>query len=215
MDSNAFDQMQNHVIDYDRHPDDVLVLLCQEGDNQAFAELMKRNQSTATKLALSILHDRQDAEDEVQNAFWKAFAHIGQFQRDAKFSTWLTRIVVNQCLMRLRQTRRAHFYYLDDAVVGEDVMTLDLPDQTMTPEQQLGQHEISDVLVHEIQRIPPLLRNVFLLRDVEQRPMDEVAGRLGISVAAAKSRLLRARSELRSRLKKHCGQVGPATLFAS
>jgi RNA polymerase sigma-70 factor, ECF subfamily len=215
MDSNAFDRMQNHVTDYDQHPDDVLVLLCQAGDNQAFAELMKRNQSTATKLALSILHDRQDAEDEVQNAFWKAFEHIGQFQRDAKFSTWLTRIVVNQCLMRLRQTRRARFYYLDDAVVGEDVMTLDLPDQTMTPEQQLAQHEISDVLVHEIQRIPPLLRNVFLLRDVEQRPMEEVAGRLGISVAAAKSRLLRARSELRSRLKKHCGQVGPATLFAS
>jgi len=215
MDSNVFDQMQNHVSDYGQHPDDVLVLLCQSGDNQAFAELMKRNQATATKLALSILHDQQDAEDEVQNAFWKAFEHINQFQRDAKFSTWLTRIVVNQCLMRLRQSRRARFYYLDDAVVGDDVMTLDLPDQAMTPEQQLGQHEISDVLVHEIQRIPPLLRNVFLLRDVEQRPMDEVAGRLGISVAAAKSRLLRARSELRSRLKKHCGQIGPATLFAS
>lgn len=215
MDSNVVDQMQNHLIDYERHPDDVLVLLCQRGDNQAFAELMKRNQATATKLALSILHDRQDAEDEVQNSFWKAFEHINQFQRDAKFSTWLTRIVVNQCLMRLRQTRRARFYYLDDAVVGDDVMTLDLPDQTMTPEQQVGQDEISDVLVHEIQRIPPLLRNVFLLRDVEQRPMDEVAGRLGISVAAAKSRLLRARSELRSRLKKHCGQIGPATLFAS
>ena len=215
MDSTVFDQMQNHVRDYGQHPDDVLVLLCQSGDNQAFAELMKRNQATATKLALSILHDQQDAEDEVQNAFWKAFEHINQFQRDAKFSTWLTRIVVNQCLMRLRQSRRARFYYLDDAVVGEDVMTLDLPDQAMTPEQQLGQHEISDVLVHEIQRIPPLLRNVFLLRDVEQRPMDEVARRLGISVAAAKSRLLRARSELRSRLKKHCGQIGPATLFAS
>jgi RNA polymerase sigma-70 factor, ECF subfamily len=215
MDSNVVDQMQNHLIDYERHADDVLVLLCQRGDNQAFAELMKRNQAAATKLALSILHDRQDAEDEVQNSFWKAFEHINQFQRDAKFSTWLTRIVVNQCLMRLRQTRRARFYYLDDAVVGDDVMTLDLPDQTMTPEQQVGQDEISNVLVHEIQRIPPLLRNVFVLRDVEQRPMDEVAGRLGISVAAAKSRLLRARSELRSRLKKHCGQIGPATLFAS
>jgi RNA polymerase sigma-70 factor, ECF subfamily len=214
MDSNVFDSMQNHA-DYNRHPDDVLVVLCQEGDNQAFAELMKRNQPTAIKLALSILHDRQDAEDEVQNAFWKAFQHINQFQRDAKFSTWLTRIVVNQCLMRIRQTRRARFYYLDDALVGDDVMTLDVPDKTMTPEQQVGQHQISDVLVHEIRRIPPILRSVFLLRDVEQRPMEEVAGCLGISVAAAKSRLLRARSELRTRLKKHCGQIGPATLLAS
>jgi RNA polymerase sigma-70 factor (ECF subfamily) len=215
MDSNAFNRIQNDVVKYDGHADDVLVMLCQEGDNQAFAELMKRNQSTAMKLALSILHDRQDAEDEVQNAFWKAYEHINQFQRDAKFSTWLTRIVVNQCLMRLRQTRRARFYYLDDALVGDDVMTLDLPDRTLTPEQQVGQDELSDVLVHEIRRIPPLLRNVFLLRDVEQRPMEEVADTLGISVAAAKSRLLRARAELRSRLRKHCGQVGPATLFAS
>lgn len=215
MDSNAFDRIQNDVVKYDGHTDDALVMLCQRGDNQAFAELMKRNQSTAMKLALSILHDRQDAEDEVQNAFWKAYEHINQFQRDAKFSTWLTRIVVNQCLMRLRQTRRARFYYLDDALVGDDVMTLDLPDQALTPEQQMGQNELSDVLVHEIRRIPPLLRNVFLLRDVEQRPMEEVADTLGISVAAAKSRLLRARAELRSRLLKHCGQVGPATLFAS
>ena len=70
---------------------------------------------------MSILRDRQDAEDEVQNAFWKAFDHINQFQQDAKFSTWLTRIVVNQCLMRLRQTRRAKFLYLDDSIVGEEI----------------------------------------------------------------------------------------------
>ncbi len=191
-----------------------LVRLCQRGNNEAFAELMRRHQSSSFKLAMSILRDKQDAEDEVQNAFWKAFDHINQFQQDAKFSTWLTRIVVNQCLMRLRQTRRAKFFYMDDALVGEETMSFDLPDRGQTPEEQLGQSEIAEALKHEIRRIPPLLRTVFMLRDVEQLPMTDVAEKLGISVAAAKSRLLRARFELRARMEKHAGRVGPAALFA-
>lgn len=194
--------------------DDRLVDLCQRGQDGAFAELMSRHQTSAMKLALSVLRDRQDAEDEVQNAFWKAYEHIGQFQRDSKFSTWLTRIVVNQCLMRLRQARRAKFYYLDDTQVGEEAMTLELKDQRRSPEQTLGQAEVADVLHAEIQRIPPLLRHVFLLRDVQQKPMPEVAEQLGISVAAAKSRLLRARAELRHRMKRHHGEIGPAVLMA-
>ena len=92
-------------------------------------------------------------------------------------------------------------------------MNLDLKDARQTPEQALGRAEVADVLYEEIRRTPPLLRHVFLLRDVEQRPMSEVAERLGISVAAAKSRLLRARAELRSRMRRHYGEIGPATLL--
>ncbi|MCS7025739.1 MAG: sigma-70 family RNA polymerase sigma factor [Bryobacteraceae bacterium] len=194
--------------------DDQLVVLAQGGYDPAFAELIRRHQSSCLKLAMSILRDRSDAEDEVQNAFWKAFEHLGQFQRDARFSTWLTRIVVNQCLMRLRQTRRAKFLYLDDAMIGDEVGTLELPAPEQTPEQELGKQEVANLLRKEIRRIPPLLRNVFLLRDVQQLPMPDVAKQLGISVAAAKSRLLRARLELRSRLAKHQGRLGPATLTA-
>jgi RNA polymerase sigma-70 factor (ECF subfamily) len=167
------------------------------------------------KVALSIVRDKLDAEDEVQNAFWKAYQHINQFQQDAKFSTWLTRIVVNQCLMKLRQARRVKFAYLDDAQPGEEILTFELKDFRQGPEQILGQTEVARVLQHEIRRTPPLLRNVFLLRDVEHRPMPEVAERLGISVAAAKSRLLRARAELRERMKRHLGDIGPATLMTS
>ena len=212
MDSSDMRAMQNPN-GYNAMGDDVLVNLCQKGDNAAFAELMKRHQSSAFKLALSILRDRSDAEDEVQNAFWKAYEHIEQFQQDAKFSTWLTRIVVNQCLMRLRQTRRARFYYLDDTNVGDEVMTLDLPDKAKSPEQELGQFEVAEVLKEEIRRIPPLLRRVFMLRDVQQRPMPEVAQELGISIAAAKSRLLRARAELRQRMSRHSGSTGSAILM--
>jgi RNA polymerase sigma-70 factor, ECF subfamily len=190
-----------------------LVDLAQEGNAQAFSELVSRYQSACYKQALSILRDKSDAEDEVQNALWKAFQHIGQFNKEAKFSTWLTRIVVNQCLMRLRQSRRAKFLYIDDTLVGEEVQTLELPDERESPERGVAQDELSKVLHQEISRIPPLLRTVFELRDVQELPMPEVANRLGISIAAAKSRLLRARLELRQRMQKHFGSMGAATLM--
>jgi RNA polymerase sigma-70 factor (ECF subfamily) len=213
MDSQEKLQMQKTTV-YMDVADHSLVELCQHGDNAAFAELMKRHQTAASKLAFSILRDKSDAEDEVQNAFWKAYEHINQFQQDSKFSTWLTRIVVNQCLMRLRQTRRTRFHFLDDTAVGDDVAVLDLPDKRRSPEQELGRVEVAQVLREEIKRIPPLLRNVFMMRDVQQMPMPEVAEELGISVAAAKSRLLRARAELRQRMKRHCGAIGEAILLA-
>jgi RNA polymerase sigma-70 factor (ECF subfamily) len=211
MDSHARRQMQNRN-DSDA-ADDFLVEQCKGGNQSAFNELMRRYHSAALKVALSIVRDRQDAEDEVQNAFWKAYEHIGQFNKDAKFSTWLTRIVVNQCLMKLRRTRRTRYTYIDDVLVGEEIVSLDLKDARQTPEQALGRAEVAGVLYEEIRRTPPLLRNVFLLRDVEQRPMPEVAELLGISVAAAKSRLLRARTELRTRMQRHYGEIGPATLI--
>jgi RNA polymerase sigma-70 factor, ECF subfamily len=206
--------MQNQIRnDYEMLGDKYLVTLSQGGDNQAFAVLIERHYSTCQKLAYSILHDRADAEDEVQNASWKAFEHIGQFQCDAKFSTWLTRIVVNQCLMRLRQTRRSRLLYIEDTAT-EESRALDFPSVEESPEESVGKSQLAEVLQNEIRRIPPLLRNVFILRDVEELPMQDVADRLDISVAAAKSRLLRARHELRMRLEKYQGRLGAATLLA-
>lgn len=213
MDSQHVQQMQNRD-GYRELADDGLVEMCQDGNNRAFDELMRRHQTAVMKIALSIVRDKQDAEDEVQNAFWKAYEHINQFQRDAKFSTWLTRIVVNQCLMRLRQGRRAKFAYIEDAQPGEEFAIFELRDVRQSPEDSLGQAEVAAMLEKEIRRTPPLLRNVFLLRDVQEKPMTEVAEKLGISVAAAKSRLLRARTELRNRMERHNGEAGPATLMA-
>jgi RNA polymerase sigma-70 factor (ECF subfamily) len=213
MDSPRSTQMQNPEL-YRHMADDVLVERCQEGDTSAFGELARRHRSGATKVAVSILRDSLEAEDEVQNALWKAYEHIHQFQRDAKFSTWLTRIVVNQCLMRLRQIRRSNFLYLDDGEIGGDPGTYELKEKGISPEEELSRTEIAAALQYEIRHTPPLLRHVFVLRDVQQLPMPEVARALGISVAAAKSRLLRARAELRSRMKRHCGRIGPAALMA-
>lgn len=198
--------------EFDGCSDEQLVRLSQSGRRDAFSELTRRNYSLSLKLAISILHDREEAEDEVQNAYWKAWQHIDQFLIDAKFSTWMTRIVVNQCLMRLRKARRAKFLYIDDVQIGEERGTLELQDVERSPESLLGAKELATVLRREIKRIPPLLRTVFMLRDIDQLPMPEVAEQLGITVAAAKSRLLRARAELRGRLEKHCGSMGVATL---
>jgi RNA polymerase sigma-70 factor (ECF subfamily) len=189
--------------------EDELLTLAQERNGAAFEELMRRSSSSSLKLALSILKDRQDAEDEVQNSYWNAWRYLGQFQRGAKFSTWISRIVINHCLMRLRKSRRASFLYLDEEAAGGEMAAMELPDGNATPEVELGNREISTILHTEIRKLPPLLRGVLVLRDLNELPMDEVAGELGISIVAAKSRLLRARSELRRRLERH-GEMAPA-----
>jgi RNA polymerase sigma-70 factor, ECF subfamily len=207
--------VQNRRQAYQGTADEALVDQAQSGNDAAFAELIERHQNSCLKLALSILRDKSDAEDEVQNACWKAFQHLGQFNREAKFSTWLTRIVVNQCLMRLRQAKRAKLFYMDDTQVGDEVVTLELRDDNLNPEEELGRQEIAEAVKQEIERIPPLLRKVFVLRDVQNLSMEDVAEQLGISIAAAKSRLLRARLELRTRMGRHQSSVGAASLITS
>ena len=182
--------------------DDELLASAQNKDEAAFEELMRRNSLSSFKLALSILKDRQDAEDEVQNSYWKAWWHFDQFQRDSKFSTWISRIVINQCLMRLRKARKASFLYLDEGA-GESGAAIEIADSRPAPEAEFAGNQAAAVLHREISRMPALLRNALILRDLHELSMDEVAARLGVSGAAAKSRLLRARVELRARLEKH------------
>lgn len=187
--------------------DDALLTLAQERNEPAFEELMRRNSSTSFKLALSILKDRQDAEDEVQNSYWNAWRHLGQFQRGSKFSTGISRIVINHCLMRLRKARRASILYLDEGAAEGEVRVLELRDRKPTPAAEVSNRELSTILRTEIRRLPPLLRGVLEMRDVQELSMEEVAGQLGISIVAAKSRLMRARLELRRRLEQHLHTV--------
>jgi RNA polymerase sigma-70 factor (ECF subfamily) len=194
--------------------DDALLAFAQEGNEGAFEELMKRNCSSSFKLALSILKDRQDAEDEVQNSYWNAWRHIGQFHRDAKFSTWISRIVINHCLMRLRKARRATFLYLDDGGAEGDMRAIELRDLEPTPEADVSNQEISTILRTEIRKLPPLLRCVLELRDLHELPIEEVAGQLGITIAAAKSRLMRARHELKRRVDRQLRPSGRSAVPA-
>jgi len=185
-----------------------LVSLAQQGSEAAFGELVRRHGRAMLQTALSILHNREEAEDEVQNAWWKGWRNIRRFESEARFTTWMTRIVMNQCLMRLRHEHRARLVYLDAPLEGEDKSLLELRDASEGVERELGRNEVNALVRREIARIPPMLRSALLLRDVNQLPLPEVAGELGISLSAAKSRLLRGRHELKARLKKCCGASG-------
>jgi RNA polymerase sigma-70 factor (ECF subfamily) len=201
--------MQNN---FSKETDIELLDAAQQGSLAALGELTARNYRRSFRVALSILRQREDAEEEVQNAFLKAFGHIGQFQRDSQFSTWLTRIVVNNCLMNLRKRKREKHGRAPVLESGESER-FELRDARDTAEEALGREQVRLLLGREIRRLPPMLRNVLILRDVEGLSMEEVAYRLGISVAAAKSRLLRARREARQRLTQHCGARGLASLL--
>jgi len=189
-----------------------LIESARQGDTVAFGELINRHYGTCLKRASSLIRNPTDAEDEVQNACWKAFERLGQFRGDGTFSAWLSRIVENQCLMRIRDDRQARFLYLDQST--ESNVRVELVAQVPGPEDELGDQQLENLLWREISRIPPLLRNVMVLSDVERLPMPVVAARLGLSVSAAKSRLGRARVELRTRLRKYCGRKGLSTLTA-
>jgi RNA polymerase sigma-70 factor (ECF subfamily) len=182
-----------------------LIHSARQGDSAAFTELVHRHYASSLKLARSILRDVNDAEDEVQNAFTKVFVHLSRFEGNSRFSTWLSRIVVNQCLMRLRKLRRTRFAYLDDLGPEESGVRLELADPAESPEQSLGRGQVEALLRREVNGIPPLLREPLLLRESHRLPLADVASRLNISEAAAKSRLLRARRELRARLSRHHG----------
>ena len=189
--------MENHA--YSTNTDEQLFEICKT-DRDAFGELARRYRPFAFRAAFSLLRNVFDAEEQVQSALCKAFEHFHEFECRSKFSTWLVRIVVNECLMHLRQSRRVHTISLD-APGAESLLTKIQEDHA--PTSPVDEHWRARLLEREIRRIPPLLRNAFLLRDVEELPMAEVATNLGISVQAAKSRLSRARRELRRRLEPY------------
>lgn len=181
-----------------------LVQRAQAGDQLAFAELMRRNASTSFRLALSVLKDRQEAEDEVQNSFFKAWRRLGSFQFESRFSTWFRTIVLNQSLMRLRVVKRVAMRSIDEPGGSE---TTDRPREyatdEATAEQSLGDSELMKHLRAETQKLPPLLRDVLVMRDLEEQSIEDIAAKLGITESAVKSRLARARPMLRERMERH------------
>ena len=183
---------------YREKTDEELMVIC-DADGEAFGELARRYQPIAYRAALSVLRSRTEAEDQVQTAFCKALQNLNRFERRAKFSTWLVRIVINGCLMELRRSRHFCTTAFDDSV--PEILLSE--GRGWSPEDAMNRLRLKEMLRREVRRIPPLLRDAFVLRDVQRKSMPEVAAALGISVSAAKSRLCRAREELRKRLEPH------------
>jgi RNA polymerase sigma-70 factor (ECF subfamily) len=181
-----------------------LVLAAKTGDMGAFEDLVRRYDRNVFRIAQHITQNREDAEDVVQDAFLKAYQNLPQFQMQSKFYTWLVRIAVNEALMKLRKRRPERFVSLDEDVkTEEDSMPREIADWSPNPEQQYNQAELKDILGKTIQGLPAGFRTVFVLRDVEGLSTEETAEALELSIPAVKSRLLRARLQLRERLNKY------------
>jgi RNA polymerase sigma-70 factor (ECF subfamily) len=181
-----------------------LVHAAKAGDLEAFSQLVTRYDRNIFRIAQHITHNEEDAQDVVQDAFLKAYTNLAQFQENSKFYTWLVRIAVNEALMKLRKRRNDRTVSLDEDVETEEgSMPREVADWSPNPEQLYGQSELGDILKKTIQGLPPGFRTVFVLRDVEGLSTEETAEMLDLSVPAVKSRLLRARLQLRERLARY------------
>jgi RNA polymerase sigma-70 factor (ECF subfamily) len=186
------------------HPDVALVERARGGDVHAFETLVKQYDRQVFRIAQHITQNREDAQDVVQDAFLKAYEKLDQFQGNSKFYTWLVRIAVNEALMRLRKRRTGKMVSIDEDVQTEEgSVPRDLAEWRPNPEQEYNQAELADILRKTINGLPPGFRVVFVLRDVEGLSTEETASALGLSVPAVKSRLLRARLQLRERLSRY------------
>jgi len=186
-----------------REDEHLLVAAAKKGDATAFEELVSRYEDKIFRLTKNITGNREDAEDAMQDAFLKAYSHLQGFHGDSRFYTWLVRIAANESLMRLRK-RRPNQFSLDEPVEGDaDLMSRELEDWGPSPEQGYAQAELQDILAEVIDKLEPESRIVLVLRDLEELSTQEAAEALGISMAAVKSRLLRARLKLREKLNRY------------
>ena len=189
------------------HPDVALVERAKAGDTAAFEVLVRQYDRQIYRTALHITQNREDAEDITQDVFFKAFQKLEQFQGNSKFSTWLVRIAVNESLMRLRRRKTSRTVSMDqDVETEEGAIPRDFAEWRPNPEQIFSQSELGDILRKTIAGLPPGFRTVFTLRDIESLSTEETAEALGLSIPAVKSRLLRARLQLRERLSRYFRQ---------
>lgn len=178
-----------------------LIARVQRGEHELFYELVRPYERRVYAAALAILRNESDSEDVAQEAMLKALAHIHQFRAEARFSTWLIQITVNEALMRRRRERKGMVEGIDDHRDDEGEYTpRDFADWREIPSEALERKEVRQKLAEALASLDRKYREVFVLRDMEQLNIQETADTLGISVASVKTRLLRARLMLRDLL---------------
>jgi RNA polymerase sigma-70 factor (ECF subfamily) len=182
-----------------------LIQSVQSGQSELFYELVRPYERRVYAAALAILRNEHDAEDAAQEAMLKAFANIRQFRAEARFSTWLIQITVNEALMRRRRERTVPMEGLDDPRSGPgeaetEYAPRDFADWREIPSEALERQEVRQRLAEALATLDHKYREVFVLRDMEHLNIQETAEALGITVASVKTRLLRARLMLRDLL---------------
>jgi RNA polymerase sigma-70 factor (ECF subfamily) len=195
--------------------DTELAALAAQGDVHAFETIMRRHNRLLYRTARSILRDDADSEDALQEAYLRAWRGIGRFRADARLSTWLVRIVINESLGRLRR-RGADVIPLEGRMhAGDDVLEVHVEDEPgARPERAAMRAELRRLIEAHIDRLPDAFRSVFVLRGVEELGVDEVATLLGIPEATVRTRFFRARGLLREALSRDVDlAIGDAFAF--
>lgn len=182
--------------------DEALVAASKRGDHSSFVELWTRHSNRAFKVVYRITGNRYDAEDAIQEAWMKAYMHLNTFDGRAKFSTWLTRIAINSALMILRRKRAHPETSMDWSANDETWQQWEIADERANVEEQYVKKETERHLRRAIHCLRPALRTVIEIQQAHGSSVKEMSEVAGISVAAAKSRLLRARIVLRRSLRE-------------
>ena len=186
-----------------------LVAQAKAGDADAFSELVRHYDRRVFRMAKQITQNDDDAEDVLQEAFLKAYTHLDDFQGNSKFYTWIVRIAVNEALMKLRKRRSDRSVPLDEPIdTGEDEVAREIAVWEDNPEDTYSREELATLLDDAVQSLKPAYRTVFILRDIEELSIEETAEALNLSISAVKSRLLRARLQLREKLTRQFKRKG-------
>ena len=175
------------------------------GNASAFVLLLSQYSSRVYRLALHITGNREDAEDILQEATLKAYAHLQAFRGDSRFYTWLARITINEALTRLRKRCSERQISLDEEIETDEnnFMPREIESWGDNPEDSYATSELQSLLTEAMEKLEPKYRPVFTLRDIEQLSTEETAQMLGLPVTTVKSRLMRARLKMREHLNRH------------
>jgi RNA polymerase sigma-70 factor, ECF subfamily len=179
-----------------------LIARIKAGERDLFYELIQPYQRTVYAAAFSVLGNASDAEDAAQEAFLKALTHLGQFRAEAKFSTWLVQITLNEARLRIRKDRKGLYSSIDEGRQDNDgeYFPIDYADWREIPSETLQRKELKEALQRALASLKPIYREVLVLRDIEHLSITEAAAALDITEASVKTRLLRARLMMRDAL---------------
>src|SRR5467141_1900496 len=186
------------------HDEEVaLVFAAKRGDGQAFEVLIRRYQRRTLAVVRRFTRIQEDAEDIVQQSFHKAFVHLHKFEGKSSFSTWLTRIAINEALMLLRRGRGLREVSIDDLSGSEEApLGLQMPDSRAGPESAFLQDERNRILYAAMDKLTPRVRTAIELRELGELSTKEAARIMGLSVEAVKGRVFNGRKKLHQVLKR-------------
>lgn len=208
--ANSQGILANNILREDE--DAQLVSGAVQGSEAAFTELFQRYHHRMLLIANRILRNHEDAEDAVQQAFKRAFMRLNSFQGNALFSTWITRIAINEALQLLRKRRTGHFSLEERTPEGE-AKPMDIQDVAANPEERYQEQQLHGILNEAIGELRPIFRNVVQLYEISELPSDTISRRLGLSKATVKARAFRARGVLRRKLVARLGKSNKSELM--